>query len=127
MRKPIAQRIKELEERRRSLQSRLDRQERAQTTRRKIVLGSFVLEHLAQDGDGDTGDQCDQCDLRQWLAAQLPAFLVRDADRALFADLLEECRMGQVHDVTDGNAQRSNGHHRHANGSQADVIGDKEP
>ena len=83
MRKPIAQRIKELEERKRSLQSRLDRQERAQATRRKIVLGSFVLERLAQDDD-TTG----QCDLRQWLAAQLPAFLVSDADRALFADLL---------------------------------------
>ncbi|NTF23121.1 mobilization protein [Agrobacterium rubi] len=85
MRKPIAQRIKELEERKRSLQSRLDRQERAQATRRKIVLGSFVLERLAQDDNGHTGDHCD---LRQWLAAQLPAFLVSDADRALFADLL---------------------------------------
>ena len=124
MRKPMAQRIKELEERKRSLQSRLDRQERAQETRRKIVLGSLVLERLAQDGDGDTGDQCD---LRQWLAAQLPAFLVRDADRALFADLLEECRMGQGHGVEDGNAQRSNGYHRQANSSQADGIGDKEP
>ncbi|WP_320203970.1 hypothetical protein [Agrobacterium rosae] len=51
MRKPIAQRIKELEERKRSLQSRLDRQERAQATRRKILLGSLVLERLAQDDD----------------------------------------------------------------------------
>ncbi|WP_320188847.1 hypothetical protein RMS29_014745 [Agrobacterium rosae] len=123
MRKPIAQRIKELEERKRSLQSRLDRQERAQETRRKILLGSFVLERLAQDGDGDTGDQCD---LRQWLTAQLPAFLVRDADRALFADLLEEFRMGQGYGVADGNARRSNEYLQHANGSQADVIRDKE-
>ena len=122
MRKPIAQRIKELEQRKRSLQSRLDRQERAQATRRKIVLGSFVLERLAQDGDPG-----DQCDLRQWLAAQLPAFLVRDADRALFADLLEECQLGQGHGVADGNAQRSNGYLCQANGSQADVIGDNEP
>ncbi|WP_320188968.1 mobilization protein [Agrobacterium rosae] len=85
MRKPIAQRIKELEERKRALQSRLDRQERAQATRRKILLGSLVLERLAQDDDGNTGVQWD---LRQWLAAQLPAFLVSDSDRALFADLL---------------------------------------
>ena len=122
MRKPIAQRIKELEERKRALQSRLGKQERAQETRRKIVLGSFVLERLAQDGN--TGVQCD---LKHWLATQLPAFLRRDADRALFADLLEECRLDQGHGVEDGNAQRSNGYHRQANGSQADVIGDNEP
>jgi hypothetical protein len=89
MRKPIAQRIKELEERKRALQSRLGKQERAQETRRKILLGSFVLERLAQDDNGNTGDHCD---LRQWLAAQLPAFLVSDADRALFADMLRTLR-----------------------------------
>ncbi|GAK72770.1 hypothetical protein RRU01S_28_00130 [Agrobacterium rubi TR3 = NBRC 13261] len=122
MRKPIAQRIKELEERKRALQSRLGKQERAQETRRKIVLGSFVLERLAQDDD-TTG----QCDLRQWLAAQLPAFLVRDADRALFADLIEQCRMGQGHGVADGNAQQSTEHLQQTNGNQADVIGDNEP
>ena len=103
MRKPIAQRIKELEERKRSLQSRLDRQERAQATRRKIVLGSLVLEHLAQDGD--TGDQCD---LRQWLAAQLPAFLVRDADRALFADLLGGCQTVQGQGATGATGSKDN-------------------
>ena len=105
MRKPMAQRIKELEERKRSLQSRLDRQERAQATRRKIVLGSLVLERLAQDGDGDTGDQCD---LRQWLAAQLPAFLVRDADRALFADLLGGCQTVQGQGATGATGSKDN-------------------
>lgn len=124
MRKPIAQRIKELEERKRALQSRLDRQERTQATRRKIVLGSFVLERLAQGDNGNTGDHCD---LRQWLAAQLPAFLVSDADRALFADLIEQCRMGQGHGVADGNAQQSTEHLQQTNGNQADVIGDNEP
>lgn len=126
MRKPIAQRIKELEERKRALQSRLGKQERAQDTRRKILLGSFVLERLACRSAQD-GDINDQCDLKHWLATQLPAFLRRDADRALFADLLEECRLGQSHGVEDGNAQRSNGHLQQASGNQADVIGDNEP
>ncbi len=83
MRKPIAQRIKELEERKRILQSRLGKQERAQETRRKILLGSFVLERLAKDDDPS-----DPCDLRQWLLRDLPTFLDRDADRALFGGLL---------------------------------------
>ncbi|WP_233123588.1 mobilization protein [Agrobacterium vaccinii] len=118
MRKPIAQRIKELEERKRSLQSRLDRQERAHDTRRKILLGSFVLERLAQDGN--TGVQCD---LKHWLATQLPAFLRRDADRALFADLIDECRMGQGHGAADGNAQQSS-EYPQARSSQANVTGE---
>lgn len=126
MRKPIAQRIKELEERKRALQSRLGKHERAQDTRRKILLGSFVLERLAC-GSAQDGDTSDQCDLKHWLATQLPAFLHRDADRALFADLFEECQLGQGHGVEDGNAQRSNGYRRQANGNQADVIGDNEP
>lgn len=98
MRKPIAQRIKELEHRKRSLQSRLDRQERARETRRKILLGSFLLQWL--DRPDETSDQCD---LKQRLKRELPAFLSRDADRALFADLLgpmqvpsEESRIGQI-------------------------------
>ncbi|WP_188348543.1 mobilization protein [Agrobacterium rosae] len=95
MRKPIAQRIKELQERKRALQSRLDRQERAQETRRKILLGSFLLERLAQDGDTSEPN-----DLKRWLGTQLPAFLSRDADRALFADLLGGCQTVQRQEAT---------------------------
>lgn len=51
MRKPIEQWIKELEEHRKALQSRLERQQRAETTRRKMLLGSFVLDRLEQDED----------------------------------------------------------------------------
>ena len=103
MRKPIAQRIKELEERKRSLQSRLDRQERAQATRRKIVLGSFLLERLAQDGDTSEHN-----DLKRWLGTQLPAFLSRDADRALFADLLGGCQTVQGQGATGATGSKDN-------------------
>lgn len=89
MRKPIEQRIRELEEQKKALQSRLEKQQRAETTRRKMLLGSFVLERLEEDEDaahqhgGMDGKQ-----LRQWLAREFPAYLSRDADRLLFVDLL---------------------------------------
>jgi len=89
MRKPIEQRIRELEEQKKALQSRLEKQQRAETTRRRMLLGSFVLERLEQEGDpahqqgGMDGKQ-----LRQWLAREFPAYLSRDADRLLFVDLL---------------------------------------
>ena len=95
MRKPIAQRIKELQERKRALQSRLGKQERAQETRRKILLGSFLLERLAQDDDTSEHN-----DLKRWLGTQLPGFLSRDADRALFADLLGGCQTVQGQGAT---------------------------
>jgi hypothetical protein len=89
MRKPIEQRIRELEEQKKALQSRLEKQQRAETTRRRMLLGAFVLERLEQDGDAAhqqvelSGKQ-----LRQWLAREFPAYLNRDADRLLFVDLL---------------------------------------
>ncbi len=89
MRKPIEQRIRELEEQKKTLQSRLEKQQRAETTRRRMLLGSFILERLEQEGDaahqqgGMDGKQ-----LRQWLAREFPAYLSRDADRLLFVDLL---------------------------------------
>ncbi len=89
MRKPIEQRIRELEEQKKALQSRLEKQQRAETTRRRMLLGSFLLERLEQAEDaahqqgGMHGKQ-----LRQWLARAFPAYLSRDADRLLFVDLL---------------------------------------
>ncbi len=89
MRKPIEQRIRELEEQKKALQSRLEKQQRAETTRRRMLLGSFVLERLEQDGDpGHQQGEMDGKQLRQWLAREFPAYLSRDADRLLFVDLL---------------------------------------
>lgn len=89
MRKPIEQRIRELEEQKKALQSRLEKQQRAKTTRRRMLLGSFVLERLEKDGDpGHQQGAMDGKQLRQWLAREFPAYLSRDADRLLFVDLL---------------------------------------
>ncbi len=89
MRKPIEQRIRELEEQKKALQSRLEKQQRAETTRRRMLLGSFVLERLEQDGDAaQQQGAMDGKQLRQWLAREFPAYLSRDADRLLFVDLL---------------------------------------
>jgi hypothetical protein len=44
--KPIVQRIAELEARKQALQARLGKQERARDTRRRVVLGSFILHQL---------------------------------------------------------------------------------
>lgn len=89
MRKPIEQRIRELEEQKKALQSRLEKQQRAETTRRRMLLGSFVLERLEQEGDdGQQQGAMDGKQLRQWLAREFPAYLSRDADRLLFVDLL---------------------------------------
>ncbi|WP_312930828.1 mobilization protein [Agrobacterium cavarae] len=89
MRKPIEQRIRELEEQKKALQSRLEKQQRAETTRRRMLLGSFLLERLEQDGDGGHPQgEMDGKRLRQWLAREFPAYLSRDADRLLFVDLL---------------------------------------
>ena len=100
MRKPIAQRIRELEERKRALQSRLDKQERAQATRRKILLGSLLLERLGQNNDTSRHD-----DLKRWLGKELPDFLTRDADVALFADIPEPASSSDVQDGKDESGQ----------------------
>jgi hypothetical protein len=101
MRKPIEQRIRELEERRKALRARLDRQERARATRRKILLGSFMLERLERNDQGRHHDE-----LRLWLAKELPAFLTRDADLALFADILESASLQDVQNDSDDSDQR---------------------
>ena len=85
MRKPIRQRIEELEQQKRTLQLRLDRQEKAQERRRTMLLGAFLMEQLQLD---QHGEHVRRQGLKEWLARALPSFLKRDADRALFADLL---------------------------------------
>ncbi|WP_273729111.1 mobilization protein [Brucella gallinifaecis] len=84
-RKSIEQRIAELEEQRRSLKARLGKQERARDTRRKVLLGALVLHRLEGDKDEEFSRR-----LREWLKRELPGFLTRDIDKALFADLIQD-------------------------------------
>jgi hypothetical protein len=82
-RKPIMQRIAELEARKKTLVARLGRQERVRDTRRKILLGALVLHRLEQSNERACAER-----LRLWLRAELSNFLIREGDRQLFADLL---------------------------------------
>jgi hypothetical protein len=79
--KSIAERIAQLEAQKKTLQARLAKQDRAQDTRRKVLLRAFLLHRLENDRDfGPT--------LQGWLRRELPGFLVRPDDKALFAELL---------------------------------------
>ncbi len=79
--KSIAERIAQLEAQKKTLQARLAKQDRAQDTRRKVLLGAFLLHRL--ENDRDFGPV-----LKDWVRRELPGFLVRPDDKALFAELL---------------------------------------
>lgn len=82
-RKTIEQRLAELEAQRSALKARLGKQERANDTRRKVLLGALVLYRLENSKDEEFSKR-----LHDWLRRELPGFLTREADKALFADLL---------------------------------------
>jgi hypothetical protein len=81
-RKTIEERLLQLEAQKKTLQARLSKQERAADTRRKILLGAFILDRLENGGEDEFGLR-----LGEWLRRELPGFLSRDADQALFAEL----------------------------------------
>ncbi len=81
-RKTIEQRLAELEAQRAALKARLSKKERANDTRRKVLLGALVLHRL------EIGKDEFSRNLGDWLRRELPGFLTRDGDKALFDDLL---------------------------------------
>ena len=83
-RKTIEQKLAELDAQRAALRSRLGKQERANDTRRKVLLGAFVLHRLEHGRDEISKGLAD------WLRRELPGFLTRDTDRPLFDELLKE-------------------------------------
>ena len=82
-RRTIEERIARLEAPKKSLQARRSKQERTRDTRRKVLLGALVLQRLEAGHDPAFTKR-----LADWLRRELPPFLTRDADRALFADLI---------------------------------------
>jgi len=84
VRKSIELRLAELDAQRSALKARLGKQERANDTRRKVLLGALVLHRLENANDPEFTKR-----LRDWLRRELPGFLTRDNDKALFADLLK--------------------------------------
>jgi hypothetical protein len=83
-RKSIEQRLAELDAQRSALKARLGKQERANDTRRKVLLGALVLHRLENANDPEFTKR-----LGDWLRRELPGFLTRDTDKALFDDLLK--------------------------------------
>lgn len=79
----IAERLAQLEAERKTLQSKLGKQERARDTRRKVLLGAFLLHRLEKGQDAFSKEE-----LPAWLKKELPGFITREDDAALFADLI---------------------------------------
>ena len=84
-RKSISERIAQLDAQKKALQARAGKQERANDTRRKVLLGALVLHRLENTGDAEFSKR-----LGDWLRRELPGFLSRDSDKALLADLLDQ-------------------------------------
>ena len=82
-RKTIEQRLAELDAQRSALKARLSKTERNNDMRRKVLIGSLVLHHLETSNDQEFNKQ-----LGDWLRRELPGFLTRDNDKALFDDLI---------------------------------------
>ncbi|MGE6743742.1 mobilization protein [Allorhizobium pseudoryzae] len=83
-RKSIEERLAQLDAQRSALKARLSKQERANDTRRKVLLGALVLHRLEHSDDPEFTKR-----LADWLRRELPGFLTRDNDKALFEDLLK--------------------------------------
>ncbi len=81
-RKSIEERLAQLDAQRQALKARLGKQERARDTRRKVLLGALVLHRLGED------NRAFDKTLKEWLQRELPGFLSRPDDKALFDDLL---------------------------------------
>lgn len=84
-RRSIEERLAQLDAQRKTLQSRLGKQERARDTRRKVLLGALVLHRL--DAMKEKGEDAGW--LSEWVKRELPGFLTREDDKALFADILK--------------------------------------
>lgn len=84
-RRSIPERIAQLDARKKALQARLSKQERAVDTRRKVLLGAFLLQRLENGHDPEFTRR-----LRDWVKRELPGFLIRENDRALFTDFIDQ-------------------------------------
>ena len=98
-RKTIEQRLAELDAQRATLKARLGKQERANDTRRKVLLGALVLHRLESGKDEEFSRR-----LREWLKRELPDFLTRPGDKELFADLIASAPARATTDSAGGAA-----------------------
>lgn len=81
-RRSIEQSFAEPEAQRSALKTGLSKPERANDTRPKVLLGAFVLSRLENANDPEFTNRLGDC-----FHSELPGFLTRDSDKALFANL----------------------------------------
>ncbi len=81
-RRSIEERLAQLEAQKKTLTARLTKQERANDTRRKVLIGALVLYQMSRDKSPAGAE------LKAWLQAELPGFLTRERDALLFDDIL---------------------------------------
>ena len=102
-RKTIEQRLAELDAQRATLKARLSKQERANDTRRKVLLGGFVLSQMKKKGIG--------YNQMTYEDARFVDTLNNDRDRALFG-LAAKPALSPTGEaggaVSNGNAQHAN-------------------
>ena len=82
-----------------AIKARLGKQERANDTRRKVLLGALVLHRLESGKDEEFSRR-----LREWLKRELPDFLTRPGDKELFADLIANAPARETTDSAGGAA-----------------------
>ena len=97
-RKTIEQRLAELDAQRATLKARLSKQERANDTRRKVLLCALIL-HRLENGHDEISRA-----LPDWLRRELPDFLTRHGDKELFADLIGNAPAAETTDSAGGTA-----------------------
>jgi hypothetical protein len=90
-RKSIEERLAQLDARRKVLQARLSQRSRVQDTQRKILIGALILQRLEADPTLSIGGR-----LEDWVRRELPGFLIRDVDKELFADLIEQAQAAKT-------------------------------
>jgi hypothetical protein len=83
-RKTIEMRFAELVAQTKAVKARMSKQERARDTRRKVLLGAYVLHRLDASKDEEFARR-----LGDWLRRDFLDFLTREVDKELFADLLK--------------------------------------
>lgn len=72
----LEDRIQKLDAKKKTLQAKLNRQKRTEDTRKKILLGSFLMEHMKHEK------------IDAWVKRELPHFLSREQDKKLFSEWL---------------------------------------
>jgi hypothetical protein len=83
-RKTVETRLAELVAQTKTMRARVSKKERAHDTRRKVLLGAYVLHRLDASKDEEFSRR-----LGDWLRRDFLDFLTRDVDKELFADLLK--------------------------------------